>query len=137
MNRLIEAIKYLIESRGRHGIHSPFIYSLLDEGIRKSIDFPDIEKLRKGLRRNHSKIENHFGTNAGVFKGRGTIAELTKNVCIHKKYGALLYKIALHFQPKCIIEMGTSLGISAAYLAKTKIPLITCEGNPALAKISQ
>ena len=37
MNRLVEFIKYKWKASGRHGIHSPFIYDLIENGIRSSI----------------------------------------------------------------------------------------------------
>ena len=37
MNRLVEFIKYKWKASGRHGIHSPFIYDLIENGIRTRI----------------------------------------------------------------------------------------------------
>ena len=37
VNRLVEFIKYKWKASGRHGIHSPFIYDLIENGIRTSI----------------------------------------------------------------------------------------------------
>ena len=37
VNRLVEFIKYKWNASGRHGIHSPFIYDLIENGIRSSI----------------------------------------------------------------------------------------------------
>ena len=37
MNRFVEFIKYKWNASGRHGIHSPFIYDLIENGIRSSI----------------------------------------------------------------------------------------------------
>lgn len=34
MNRFIEIIKYTWKAKGRHGIHSPFVYDLLDNGFK-------------------------------------------------------------------------------------------------------
>lgn len=37
VNRFVEFIKYKWKASGRHGIHSPFIYDLIENGIRTSI----------------------------------------------------------------------------------------------------
>lgn len=37
VNRLVKFIKYKWNASGRHGIHSPFIYDLIENGIRTSI----------------------------------------------------------------------------------------------------
>jgi predicted O-methyltransferase YrrM len=46
---------------------------------------------------------------------------------ISHKYGRVLYSISREFQPKTILELGTGLGISTAYLSK---------GNPGARIIS-
>ena len=54
------------------------------------------------------------------------------------KYSQLLFRLTNHFQPANIIELGTSIGITAAYIAKanTKANVITIEGCPEIAAIA-
>lgn len=37
VNRFIEIIKYTWKAKGRHGIHSPFVYDLMDQCFRKAL----------------------------------------------------------------------------------------------------
>jgi predicted O-methyltransferase YrrM len=55
------------------------------------------------------------------------------------KYGQLLYKLVRYFEPKTIIELGTSFGISTMYqaLAANKGKLITIEGSKEIAEIAK
>ena len=47
MNRIIEIIKYTWKAKGRHGIHSPFVYDLIDKCFRKPISSQDISKIHQ------------------------------------------------------------------------------------------
>ncbi len=37
MNRFFEIIKYTWKAKGRHGIHSPFVYDLVDKGFKLAV----------------------------------------------------------------------------------------------------
>jgi len=55
-----------------------------------------------------------------------------------KKYAQLLYRIAKYYQPKTILELGTSFGITSSYLAagNSNVKLFTIEGSSAIAGIA-
>ena len=52
-----------------------------------------------------------------------------------KKFAQLLYRIVQYYQPKTIVELGTSLGITSSYLAagSTTTKLFTSEGSANIA----
>ena len=54
------------------------------------------------------------------------------------KYSQLLFRLVNHFQPSTILELGTSLGISSAYMAiaNSKSKLITIEGCEEIAAVA-
>jgi predicted O-methyltransferase YrrM len=54
------------------------------------------------------------------------------------KYGQLLFRMVNHFQPTTVLELGTSVGITTAYLsaAHSKIKVTTIEGCPEIAAIA-
>ncbi len=58
---------------------------------------------------------------------------------ITRQYGQLLFRIAKAFDVKHILELGTSLGLSSAYLAmgKPKASVLTIEGCPELAAFAR
>ena len=64
MNSLIRCIKYLvyiITSKTKHSIHSPYIYEFVTQVINKKSqnnnDYKEINKLRKELREDKTLIE--------------------------------------------------------------------------------
>lgn len=135
MNKLVAYLKYLRKCHGRHGVHSPFVYNLLEKGIYSSFDFQDraISLQSKKLRKDKSPFTNNFGTNAGAFNGTGSLGEFARKASMPKKYGRLLARLTAYFKPKEVVELGTCLGISSAYMAGYTEKLITCEGNTVLA----
>jgi len=138
MNRLKAALQYFryyIISNTKHAIHPPFAYALLTEVIldRKSKQAYTLpETIRKEMLMSKTSIEIED-------LGAGSINNSKKTRRIHNiakysskppKYAQLIYRLAKHFQPNNIIEIGTSLGITSVYLAQA-IPngnVITIEG---------
>ena len=55
-----------------------------------------------------------------------------------RKYAQLLFRLVKNYQPQHIVELGTSFGITTAYLAAGNpgAKLITCEGVPSIATIA-
>jgi len=139
------AFKYLnyyrTASNGKgHGIHSPFIFKFVTEVLNDNTDYGDYskaERLRKQMLHNKTVLEvEDFGAGSSVSKtNKRTIASIAKNAAKPKKYGQLLYRIIKKYQPKTILELGTSLGLTTSYLslAKQDAKIITLEGSSAIA----
>lgn len=133
---------YLTASNGKgHGIHSPFVYQLVREVLNDSRHFyayDRVENLRSALLQKNEmlKIED-FGAGSGTgATNKRSIRSIAKNAAKPKKLGQLLFRLVLHFQPQNILELGTSLGITTAYLAaaKSSAQVLTIEGSAAIAK---
>jgi tRNA G46 methylase TrmB len=132
------ALLHLVKSSRLHGIHSPFIYHFLEDVVFSdtvSLHFQTIEELRYSLNRNNSELDfNDLGTGnprkIKIYK----IAESG----ISPSFGRLLYRISGWLTPKSILELGTSLGLSAAYLASgsPESNVISIEGCPQVSKIA-
>lgn len=144
--RVIKFLKYLVlaKSRRGHGIHSPFVFDLVSRIFRNKID-PDIvsgiERVRKHLISDKRVIEtNDLGS--GSLKLRTSlrkVSDIARYSSVSKKYGVLLSNMAAGFGNPFIIELGTSLGISAMYLAagNRDIVIRTVEGCPTIADIAR
>lgn len=121
MNILIEYINYRFKAKGRHGVHSPFVYSFLNECLSTKIDknFKNSRKnLFKNLKNNNSSIEiSDFGVGSKKLGSQRKISKIFSTSSSKGKYGNLLYKISTYYQPKSILELGTSLGIGTLHLA--------------------
>ncbi len=145
---LFEGIKGLIKyfnfrikskSRGGHGIHSPFVYSLYTECIdvkSKNKIFEKIETIRKELLHDKTSVEiKDFGAGSKT-KTSYTIANVVKKASVQKHKGQLLYRLTAYLKPKTVIEFGTSLGISTMYIASgfDDAKVYTIEGETTLSK---
>lgn len=112
---------------------------LLDKNER--LAFQEIEQHRKLLLKNKSLIlVEDFGAGSVVLKKKKRrIDQIAASSLKSKKYAQLLYRIAEYYQPESVIELGTSFGITTAYLAKSheKIQIITFEGAPEVAAMAQ
>ncbi len=140
---LFKYLKYYFTAKTKYSIHSPFVYDLLTNTIQNEnryYCYGAIERLRELLLQDHTKIKRtDFG--AGSLKNNATkqsISSIAKNAAKPFKYASLIFRLANKFQPKTILELGTSLGISTCYLsfAKQNATIITIEGCPETAAIA-
>lgn len=143
------AVKYaqymLTAKNGKgHGIHSPFVYELVRNVFNnpsKPAAWHDIEALRKLLLKDDSLLQvNDFG--AGSSKGlkkQRSIRQIAASSLKSPKYARLLHRMVQYFQPKNMVELGTSLGITTAYLASAnkQSKVVTLEGADAIAQIAK
>ena len=135
---------YLTASNGKgHGMHSPFVFDFITKILNDKTEYDDynkVEKLRKKLSYDETKLKiEELG--AGSSSGRSnlrSIASIIRNTVKSKKYGQLLYRIVKYYQPQTIIELGTSLGITASYLslANPKSKIFTLEGSTQIANVA-
>ena len=136
--------KYLSKAKNRHGIHSPFVYELLDKVIYDKTEFSEyetVEAIRKQLLSSADEIEIiDLGAGSTVNKSNNRkIADIAKNSAKGGKWGELLFRLSKHFQPETMIELGTSVGIGSLYqsLGNPNGKLTTFEGCPNTAAIAQ
>ncbi len=88
----------------------------------------NIETIKDQLALNDKKI-NIRGIGKNKMDRSVKISKLTHTSSVKKKYGRLLYKIVALRNPNHILELGTSFGISAMYIAAaTNSSVITVEG---------
>ena len=137
-------LKFLFHSKNEHGIHSPFVFDLVTKCFYDNTKYSEYEVLisyRKSLLENKNTIEvTDFGTGSRVFKSNvRAISKIAQTAGITPKNAELLFRIVRYFQPKSILEIGTSLGLatSALSLANENTKIITLEGCPNTQKQAQ
>ena len=123
-----------------HGTHSPFVYTFIREVLndkRKFYCYSGIEFLRRQLLADKKKIVvEDFGAGSKLNKTKErTIAAIAYSSLKPKKYAQLLFRMVNYYQPKTIVELGTSLGITSSYLASgnTNATVYTFEGSSSVA----
>ena len=139
LSKVKSLITHLIKGRTKYYIHSPFVFSFINEVLhdkREFYFFEDIQKVRLELLKNTSIIDvEDFGAGTKTVPATARkISSIAKTACITKKYGQLLTHIVDHFQNTSILEMGTCLGLGTSYLAmpNSKARVITLEGDKQL-----
>jgi predicted O-methyltransferase YrrM len=140
----IRYIQYFFKSKTRYSVHSPFVYDLLTKVIQKSeptSTFTAIFELKSSLLKKNDKIRiTDFGAGSHINNGKEkSISTIAKNAAKPHHVAKILHNLTQHFQPETLLEMGTSLGISSAYMAlghKAK-KHITLEGCPETAKVAK
>ena len=134
----------LTASNGKgHGVHSPFVFDFIKSVLNDNKPYAcyqEIEKIRKKLLRNKKIIAvEDFGAGSSVIKTNSRIInKMAASSLKPKKYGQLLYRMVKYYEPKTIAELGTSFGITTAYLAAghSTAQVYTLEGSAAIAAVA-
>ena len=135
--------KHRLTSKSRHGTHSPFVYKLVDEVIydfsAKKV-YEDIELQRKKLLNDDTLLTiTDMGAGSQLNRNRQKkVSALAKNALKSPRLAQLIYRLAKQHPAQKIIELGTCLGITTAYLAKANeaATVISMEGCPETANIA-
>lgn len=126
-----------------HGIHSPFVFEFIKKVMNDKTEYPEyklVEGLRQKLLTDQTPVPlEDYGAGSRSGPGSKSVAQITRHASKSPKYGQLLFRIAKFYQPHYVVELGTSLGISTAYLAfadKASV-IVTGEGNYAVASLAK
>jgi predicted O-methyltransferase YrrM len=147
---------YLTAANGKgHGIHSPFVFDFVTHVLNDDRRYPEyarIESLRRRLLRDPTilGIEDLGAGSAGGASATRSVADIARHAAKSPRLGQLLFRVARHYGPTTMLELGTSLGLSTAYLAAAAAAgpsptagpspsarLYTIEGAPAIAAIAE
>lgn len=135
---------YLTASSGKgHGIHSPFVFDFIKNVLidkKKYNWYHIIEKQRKELLQQKEEIEvEDFGAGSSIIKtNKRVVADIVASSLKPAKYAQLLYRMVQYYKPANIIELGTSFGITTAYLAagNNNAQVYTIEGSTTITGIA-
>jgi predicted O-methyltransferase YrrM len=136
---------YLTASNSKgHGMHSPFVFSFITEVLndnRQFYAYQTIETIRQLLLQEQQQLViEDFGAGSRVKKNNTRkIADIAQSSLKPKKFGQLLFRMVDHYAPKNILELGTSLGVTTAYLAtaRNESKVITMEGAASVAAVAK
>ena len=144
--------RHLLTSRSTagHGVHSPYAFDFLTSVVRGKTDeriINAVDELRREML-NDKRIINVTDLGTGMEgESRRRICDIASRAALPVKYALLLARMVQSQRHGAkgkgqgegiILEMGTSLGISALAmaLAAPEGRLVTVEGCPALAQIA-
>ena len=135
-------LQYALRAHYRkgHWVHSPFTYHTLNYVIFERTpyySFESIENLRRELSLDNTPIHlQPLGTSNAKTT---TIAKELKNSAKSPRQAQLLQRLCASNQSQYIIELGTNLGLSTAYLASnnSQSHVYTLEGQHELCNIAK
>ncbi|MBP1665039.1 MAG: O-methyltransferase-like protein [Bacteroidetes bacterium] len=130
MKEISFIIRYLIhffeaKNTKGHGVHSPYLFRFTQNVIYDKNPFyifPAIEKLRVQLRRDERLLHlTDFGTGN---HSASRVCDIAKKSLKTPNRARLLFRTVHFIQAKTVLELGTSLGITTAYLASPNSDLV-------------
>ncbi|GAC1703594.1 MAG: class I SAM-dependent methyltransferase [Flavisolibacter sp.] len=138
-------IYYLTASNGKgHGIHSPFVYDFILQVLnnKNQVQAPvAIEKLRGRLLTDSRRL---YVKDLGAGSAKNTspyksVEQIANAALKSRKYAGVLHRCVKHYSSNTIIELGTSLGLTAAYLATANesSSLFTLEGSEEVVNLAR
>jgi predicted O-methyltransferase YrrM len=144
MIRLVrEYINYWIKGKHRHGVHSPFVYDFNDKCLRLQVP-KEVMSIYSNYYRQLVKSDElitieDFGAGSKKLGNIRKVSSIAKVSGSTAKYAKLIYRIVNFYQPRHILELGTSLGLSTLMmrLGNQDAKIDTVEGCAQTLKITQ
>jgi predicted O-methyltransferase YrrM len=136
-------IDFLLHSGNRYRVHSPFLFILTNEVLRNKGRRPDtarLEQIRKDCLKSKEIIRKTDYGEGGITKPARVypvaIRQIARNSLTPPRNAERLLRLAGFMKAGNILEIGTSLGITTAYLAlgSPGSRIITLEGCPELSR---
>ena len=132
-------LKYKLKAGNKHNVHPPTLFNFAEQVLQKAsrIRYRSAENERRRLKKS-KQILNFldYGKNGVILQK--AVSDIAKYSLKSPKYAKLLCKITEYYNAKNVLELGTSLGITTAYLARSSTTTVTTlEGDPSVVKIAE
>lgn len=135
-----EWIKFALESKNAHGIHSPFVFDFYNICVKGNLSKSSLSvfiSLQKELFE-ADKLIYHYDLGAGskINPSKNlSIKQLAKGSLKRKKEAGLISKTIGYLDCKTVVEMGTSFGTTAILISleNPNAEIYTIEGSPEIA----
>lgn len=136
--------RYFFTAQNEHGLHSPFVFDLYLNTIKKDApqpSFESIEALRAQLLQSRDTLKiTDLGAGSKVNSSPiREVRDIAQNSKKSARLGRLFYRLVQRFDYLTVFDLGTSLGMTTLYLASAKqeAAVYTFEGCPETAKLAQ
>ncbi len=145
--QLSEYFRFYRTAVTKYQLHSPFVFELacaILEDDRWYYAFRDIEKLRMKMLTS-DVVVNLLDLGSGSTQGssdteqKRSVKSIARQSSSSIGQGQMLFRLANYLRPNTLLELGTSLGIGAMYLASAcrESTFITLEGSPEVAHVAR
>lgn len=136
----VSYVKYLLRAKGPDSLHSPFVFRFYCDVLRNPYNFyafETIEDQRQRLLANREEIR-FFSLGARQKEVRCRVGEMAAKSLLPTEKAMFLFQLAYWLRPAVVIELGTCMGISTAYLASAHPSrVVSFEGIKALSDIAK
>ncbi len=135
---ILSFTRHRFHSRRWDYFHSPYLFQLLTyccDDSNQLAGFEEIEAVRSALSASQEMIglqDYGAGHQGKIYRKEISISSIARRSLSTPFQGRFMARLARFHNPQTIVEFGTSLGISAAYLAtgSPESEFITIEGDP-------
>ena len=136
--------RFWLRSGNAHGLHSPFVFGLYTSVVRHTGTFgayAPIEARRRQLLESPVSISvTDLGAGSHTGAGRQRrVANIARTAAKPPHLAQLLFRLVNYLRPATVLELGTSLGLTTAYLAASdsRHHVLTFEGCPNVAAVAR
>ena len=141
---LIRFLRFWWAAQTKYDVHSPFVFEFVEKVLENKqwyYAFSEIEPIRSRILKNKTAINvTDFGAGSHLLKdNKRKISDIAKTSLTPSDRCRLLFRLVEFWQPKTLLEFGTSLGIATLYQAapRPKSKFITLEGCPNIATVAR
>ncbi|MFM2269592.1 MAG: hypothetical protein RL757_3033 [Bacteroidota bacterium] len=139
-----QLVKFYTVAKTRQNVHSPFVFEFTERVLddkRQFYAFSEIETLRKALRKSDETVEVvdlGAGSHLSGVARRRRVSDIARSAVSPRFQCEVLFRLVEWQKPRNIVELGTSLGVSALYMAAAADTHVhTLEGAAAIAKTAK
>lgn len=125
-------------------MHSPFVFDFIINVLNNKSNYSsatEVEEVRHQLLSDKRMIPvEDFGAGSRTnSSNERSVSRIARSALKSKRLAQVLFRLARHYQPETIVELGTSLGITTSYLSKAcpAASITTIEGSPSIAAIAK
>ena len=138
-------LRHKLTAGGPHQVHSPLVFRLLTQVLvpqKKYYAFDELDAFRKALLKDNTSLEildYGAGSRKKITDNARKVADIARLSLQKRKCAEALFYIIRDLQPATAVELGTSLGLTAAYMAKAcaECQWTSMEGAPEVADFAK
>jgi predicted O-methyltransferase YrrM len=135
-------LNYWLDAVDGHSLHSPFLFDFYVKIVnQKATDFDDWRRLRNPLSKDDRTIRvTDLGAGSAYMpESDRKISDILRYTTSSHKFASFYSRIIRHYKFKNVIELGTSVGINAAYLSRAShnVEITTFEGSSEIAEVAR
>ena len=131
--------RYCLTSKTHFSVHAPLVFGFCENviaNIRTPV-YQSIELERKKFKTSKQILNfTDYGKNGTTISKK--VSDIAKRSLKSPKYARLISRSVAYLNAKMVLELGTSLGITTAYVAQNKgVNVLSLEGDKSVAALAK